>query len=150
MTVDIRTATPADTATLVPLVEQYWKFEGIDGFDAKRVEALLGRLLADESLGRAWIASVGGRPVGYLLAVFLFSLEHGGQAAEIDEIFVRTEQRGSKVGAQLLKAAETTCRAAGCTKIALQLGRGNGAARRFYLKNGYSERVFDLLDKDLG
>lgn len=146
---EVRAATVADVAVLLPLVESYWRFEGIRGFDKGRVEPLLKRLLTDPKLGGAWLATTDGKPAGYLLAVYLFSLEHGGLAAEIDEIFVSTDHRGQAHGARLLKEAETACRKAGCTKIALQLGRGNDSARRFYLQNGYNERVFDLLDKDL-
>ena len=147
---DIRPATPADLPLLVTLVGEYWKFEKIDGFDPERIGAVLRRMLADERLGRAWIAHVGGVPAGYLFIVFVFSIEHGGLTAEIDEFFVAAEHRGHAVGAQLLAEAETACRAAGCTNIALQLGRENESARRFYHRKGYSERHgYELLDKDL-
>jgi hypothetical protein len=47
----IRNASPHDMAALVGLVEQYWSFENIAGFDAARVESLLhAALFAD---GRA-------------------------------------------------------------------------------------------------
>ena len=40
--------------------------------------------------------------------------------------------------------------AAGCTNIALQLGRANESARQFYRRKGYGERDgYELLDKDL-
>jgi GNAT superfamily N-acetyltransferase len=147
---DIRPATPADVPVLLTLVEEYWKFEEIEGFDPERIGAVLRRALADERLGRAWIAHDGEAPAGYLFIVFVFSIEHGGLTAEIDEFFVAPEHRGHAVGAQLLAAAETACRAAGCTNITLQLGRENESARRFYRRKGYSERRgYELLDKDL-
>ena len=37
--VEVRSATRADVRTLVALVEQYWKFEAIEGFDATRIAA---------------------------------------------------------------------------------------------------------------
>ncbi len=150
MSIDIQPATTEDLPALLTLVEQYWRFEGIEGFDANRVEAVLRRALVDEKLGRAWIARVAGTSAGYLLVVFVFSLEHGGLTAEIDEFFVVPERRGHALGAQLLAEAEAACRAAGCTNIALQLGRENEPARRFYRRKGYSERLgYELLDKDL-
>jgi GNAT superfamily N-acetyltransferase len=48
-----------------------------------------------------WIAMAADRPVGYLLAVYVFSLEHLGLTAEIDEFYVLPEQRGGGVGAAL-------------------------------------------------
>src|SRR5687767_4507021 len=149
MSVDIRPATTDDLPELLALVEQYWRFEGIEGFEVNRVATVLRRALVDEKLGRAWIARVDDTPAGYLLAVFVFSLEHGGLTAEIDEFFVIPEQRGHALGAKLLAEAEAACRTAGCTSIALQLGRENEPARRFYRRKGYSERHgYELLDKD--
>jgi hypothetical protein len=34
---DIRRASLDDVSELLPLIEQYWRFEGIAGFDAGRV-----------------------------------------------------------------------------------------------------------------
>lgn len=150
VTVDVRPATRADVPALLALVEQYWRFEQIDAFDARRIAPLLERVLGNDALGRAWLARVDGAPAGYLLVVFVFSLEHQGLTAEIDEFFVRPAHRGQELGTRLLDAAETACRAAGCTNIALQLGRANEAARGFYRRKGYSERDgYELLDKDL-
>lgn len=42
-----------------------------------------------------WIAMDADKPIGYLLAVYVFSLEHLGLTAEIDEFYVVPEQRGS-------------------------------------------------------
>jgi GNAT superfamily N-acetyltransferase len=141
MTMDLRLATSTDVPALLALAEQYWRFEGIEGFDPEQLGSLLRRALADEKLGRAWIADIDGIPAGYLFVVFVFSLEHGGLTAEIDEFFVLPEHRGQAVGARLLAEAETACRTA---------GRENEPARRFYRRKGYSERHgYELLDKDL-
>lgn len=150
MSVVVRQATRGDVPALLTLVERYWRFENIAGFDAQRLGPLLERVLVDESLGRAWLALVGGEPAGYLLVVFVFSLEHQGLTAEIDELFVMPAHRGHALGARLLEAAEAACRTAGCTNIALQLGRDNESARQFYRRKGYAARDgFELLDKDL-
>ncbi|MEJ0087075.1 MAG: GNAT family N-acetyltransferase [Pseudomonadota bacterium] len=146
----IRLAVPRDSAALVPLVEQYWRFEAIEGFDAVRVTSLLEQVLKDAALGRAWIAAVDGKPAGYLLAVFVFSLEFQGLTAEIDELFVVERHRSLGLGGQLLDAAEAHFRAAGCTHVALQIGRDNEAARAFYQRRGFAGRSgFELVSKPL-
>ncbi len=86
--VEVRVATPADLPQLLPLIEQYWSFEGIVGFDPARVAVQCARLLSASDLGAGWLAVVEGRAAGYLLAVYLFSLEHQGVTAEIDEFFI--------------------------------------------------------------
>jgi GNAT superfamily N-acetyltransferase len=93
---------------------------------------------------------VNGKPAGYLLAVYVFSLEHLGVTAEIDEFFVLPSCRGHGAGSQLLQAAEAEFARMKCTNVSLQLGRGNDTARTFYRRQGYSERAgFELLDKML-
>jgi GNAT superfamily N-acetyltransferase len=140
----------ADIEALVPLVRSYWDFEHIPGFDATRVAAALGRQIADPRMAGGWIARVAGRPVGYLLAVYVFSLEHLGLTAEVDEFYVVPEQRGGGVGAALLQAAEAAFVEAGCTNVSLQVGRGNDEARAFYARRGYTPRDgYELLDKAL-
>jgi len=150
MNADIRPATANDIPALLTLVEQYWTFEDVPGFDSAAVARELGQLLADPRLGSGWIAYQRGEPVGYLLAVYVFSLEHLGLTAEIDEFFVLPSARGKGLGEALLKLAEAECVQCGCTNVALQLGRGNDRARVFYRAQGYEERAgFELLDKML-
>jgi GNAT superfamily N-acetyltransferase len=147
---EIRLAAPRDSAALVPLVEQYWRFEAIEGFDAARVAALLEQVLKDAVLGRAWIATVGGVPAAYLLGVFVFSLEHQGLTAEIDELFVVQRHRKLGLGGRLLDAAESHFRDSGCTHVALQIGRDNEAARAFYQRRGFASRNgFEMVSKAL-
>jgi ribosomal protein S18 acetylase RimI-like enzyme len=150
MSAEIRPVAAADIPALVPLVEQYWIFEDIEGFDAARVGREIGTLLADPRLGSGWIARVKGQAVGYLLAVYVFSLEHLGLTAEIDEFFVLPSARGKKVGEELLRLAEAEFVRRDCTNVSLQLARGNERARAFYRRQGYGERAgFELLDKML-
>lgn len=146
----IRPATGADVDRLLRLVREYWDFEGVGGFEEARVGEQLERLLSDPRLGAAWLAMDGDMPAGYLLAVYVFSLEHVGLTAEIDEFFIRTGFRGGGTGARMLRTAEEAFRAAGCTNASLQVGRANDAGRRFWMHQGYAPRAnFELLDKML-
>lgn len=148
--IEVRPATADDVHALAALVEQYWRFEAIERFDTSHMAGLLGRLIRQPSLGHAWLASVDGAPAGYLVAVYVFSLEHQGLTAEIDEFFVLPQHRRLGLGGQLLRLAETTFREAGCTNVSLQIGRDNSAAREFYRRHGYADRAgFELVDKML-
>ena len=148
--IEIRRAAASDVAALIPLIADYWRFESIAGFDPDSIGSQLARLLSARELGAGWLATVDGVVVGYLLAVYVFSLEHGGLTAEIDELFVRPAQRGQGAGAALLRTAEDEFQRAGCTNVSLQLSRRNDAARGFYRRHGYRERSgYELLDKML-
>jgi GNAT superfamily N-acetyltransferase len=147
---EIRQAGLEDVVELIPLVGNYWRFENISGFDPQRVAGQLARLFSAPNLGSGWLALVDGATVGYLLAVYVFSLEHLGLTAEIDEFFVMPEARGQGAGAALLRAAESEFARLGCTNVALQLSRDNDAARAFYRHHDYRERSgYELLDKTI-
>ena len=147
----VRRASPGDAAALLVLVAQYWEFEGILDFAPDAVQAQLERLLSSPSLGAVWVALEAQRSVGYLSLVYVFSLEHRGITAEIDEFFVVPEHRASGLGSQLLAEAEAESVRHGCTNISLQIGSSNRRANEFYRRHGYSERsAFQLLEKDLG
>jgi GNAT superfamily N-acetyltransferase len=146
----IRAASVQDVAALAILVEQYWSFEGIPGFDSRRIEELLRAALSAEGRARCWLAGQPGEPAGYLLAVPVFSLEHGGMMAEIDELFVTPAVRGRGIGAALLAEAERVLQESGVRRLQLQLASGNAHARDFYVARGYARRSsFDLWDKAL-
>jgi GNAT superfamily N-acetyltransferase len=148
--VQIQLASTEDIPVLLPMVEQYWRFENIEGFEPTRMRNLLARVLDDGSLGRAWVARVYNEPAGYLLAVYVFSLEHQGLTAEIDEFFVTPQHRGLGLGGRMLAAAEAQFRVEGCTNVSLQLGRSNEAARRFYRQHGFDDRAgYELVSKTL-
>ena len=51
MSTDIRPITAKDISALLPLVEQYWLFEDVAGFDTVRVGRELERAVADPRLG---------------------------------------------------------------------------------------------------
>jgi len=139
-----------DIAGITLLVQRYWEFESIEGFDASRIEALLSRLLSQPERGACWVAQADGRLRGYLLASFMFSLEHGGLMAEIDEVFVTQELRSGGLGSQLVAQAERELAQQGLVRLQLQLGVGNERARAFYERRGFSRRAgYELLDKPL-
>ena len=146
----VRPAAPGDIPQLLALVRRYWDYEHIEGFDALRVELLLQQLLSEPRLGAACVAEAEGRLTGYLIAVTVMSLEHGGLMAEIDELFVVPEARAHGVGTRLLDAAEAVLAARGCVRLQLQLAVANAAAREFYERRGYRARDgYRLLDKAL-
>lgn len=146
----IRFASTEDAAAIAALVERYWEFESIEGFDRLRVAVLLAQLISEPQRGACWVAEAEGRLAGYLLAVFVFSLEHGGLMAEIDEVFVSAEFRSAGLGSLLVTRAERDLAERGMVRLQLQLGMQNESARRFYQRHGFLRRAgYELFDKAL-
>jgi GNAT superfamily N-acetyltransferase len=146
----IRRAALPDVPQLLSLVRRYWEFEGLTPFNALRTEVVLEGLISQASRGAVWVADEDGRLVGYLILVFVVSVEHGGLMAEIDELYVCEADRGRGTGGGLLSACEEEVRRRGCVRLQLQIGVGNEAARAFYSRRGFAARAgYTLLDKPL-
>jgi GNAT superfamily N-acetyltransferase len=146
----IRRAALPDIPQLLLLVRRYWEFEGLTHFSALKVELVLKHLVENESAGAVWVAEEGAGLVGYLILVFVVSVEHGGLMAEIDELYVCEAQRGRGTGGELLGACEQELRRRGCVRLQLQIALANEAARGFYLRRGFAHRSgYTLLDKPL-
>lgn len=143
----VQRATVHDVDALLPLIWGYWNFEGIVGCEQSRIAGQLQAVLSHPNLGAAWLAIVADAPVGYLLAVYVFSLEHRGITAKVDERFVMPSQG---VGTALLASAEAEFLREGCTNVSLQLSRDNDSARAFYYRHGYVRRsAYELLEQPL-
>jgi GNAT superfamily N-acetyltransferase len=120
-------------------------------------------LLADDTHGAVWVAeldneldselgseldSTAGRLIdGYAVITWGWSIEIGGLDVVLDEIYVRTRNRGT--GARMLAALEAGCRARGVKRITLETELPNAAARRLYERHGYEADTSIWMAKEL-
>jgi GNAT superfamily N-acetyltransferase len=137
----IEIGTLADVPQIVVLMQDYWSFEGLAGFESARMSQLLGQLLSQPHLGTVWVAREGSALIGYLIAVFVFSFEYQGLVAEVDELYVVAQARRRGIGTALLDVAEASFADASCTGVQLQLAAGNRSAHAFYHSRGYAARA---------
>ena len=88
--VDLVVARQPDLSLLARLVGEFYTESG-HALDATRrvlVCRALERLVADDSLGRAWViraAGEGAEHAGYMVVTLGFSIEHGGRDAFVDQ-----------------------------------------------------------------
>ena len=136
----IRHAQPADAEAIVPLIASYWRDDGIEGFDEARIRKQAREFLAQPAFGQAWLAEVEGLIAGYLICTFVYSFEHGGLMAEIDELFVREDLRGQGIGRALVAQASGELPARGCHLLQMQVADGNLEAQRFYRRLDFGEK----------
>lgn len=81
-------ATGADEALLLELVREFHASERLS-LPVERIRGALQLLLADRTLGRAYLARAGDEVVGYMMLGFGFSLEFLCRDAFVDELYVR-------------------------------------------------------------
>jgi ribosomal protein S18 acetylase RimI-like enzyme len=138
--ISIANAQPRDVPELVYLMQQYWDFERIRGFQPEGVAALLQRFMAQPQHGGCWLASRGAETLGYLLCCNLFSFEHGGLIGVIDELYVLPTSQGTGIGKALVTHAEVAMRERGCVLIEMEVAEKNFRAQQFYSLLGFATR----------
>jgi GNAT superfamily N-acetyltransferase len=133
----IRPASPSDQRALLPLIEEYYKFDALK-FDGQTIDYALQRLLRSRKLGRVWmIETAKCELAGYAILTYNYDLEFGGIQAIITEFFITEPYRRHSLGRRMIAALSNFCRKSGITTIELQVTRGNRRARRFYESLGF-------------
>jgi ribosomal protein S18 acetylase RimI-like enzyme len=100
--------------------------------DREWAAASFARLLRDEARGAVWIARRGAEAAGHVVLVLRHSMEFGGTAGVIDDLFVRPQFRRQGVGSELLSALFDACRKLHVAAVHVEVGPGNVSASALY------------------
>jgi GNAT superfamily N-acetyltransferase len=133
---EIQTAQPSDLAPILQLLHTQLQEHDIVLTDQVLQRATRG-LIEDHKLGRILTARLGGELVGVAVISFLWTLEHGGPAAWLDEVYVEPSRRGEGIGRKLVEAAMQVARESGCIALDLEVDAGHEAAERLYERMGF-------------
>ena len=128
-------AEPGDIDLLLTLMREYYAFDHLD-FDEAKARRNATALLADPSLGRAWLFRDEGGPVGYAALAIGFGLEFGKDAF-LDELYVREHVRSRGLGELAMQTIEAEARAMGVEAIHLQVDPENEPAKALYRQSGF-------------
>jgi GNAT superfamily N-acetyltransferase len=133
---EIQTAQPADLAPIFQLLRTQLEEHDVVLTEQALQHATQG-LIEDHALGRILTARLGGELVGVAVISFLWTLEHGGPAAWLDEVYVEPSRRGDGIGRKLVEAAMQVARDSGCIALDLEVDAGHEAAERLYERMGF-------------
>lgn len=133
----IREATGADRETVVALLRAQLDEHSIELAPAAIGFAVRG-LERNRELGRVLVAvEKDGTIVGVAVLSFLWTLEHGGASAWLDELYVAPAGRGRGIGRALTEAAIACADAAQCIALDLEVEPGHEVAERLYERLGF-------------
>lgn len=136
-TATIREATSSDRDAVVALLRAQLEEHSIELAPAAIDFAVRG-LERNRELGRVLVAAdAGGRIVGVAVLSFLWTLEHGGASAWLDELYVAPAARGTGLGRALTEAAIAAADAAQCIALDLEVEPGHEVAERLYERLGF-------------
>jgi GNAT superfamily N-acetyltransferase len=144
-----RPAVADDIELLVGFSAALYAEDGTALFVRSRAEAGFRQLVNDESLGRVWLIEEGGRPVGYLVLTWGFTIEYDGRVGLIDELFVEPGHRSQGLGARAIQVAEVACRTRGIRAVQLEVARANTRAQALYRREGFVDHDRYLMTKEL-
>ncbi len=97
----------------------------------------LDTLLANPALGHAYLIEDESGPVGYLILIYSFSIEHAGHTALLDELYISASSRGKGLCKAAVQFAIATARDADCRILYLEVSEENLSARQLYTKAGF-------------
>jgi GNAT superfamily N-acetyltransferase len=129
-------ATRADRAALLELLAAQLGEHDIALGDERLGRAIDG-LLEDPDRGALLVAKRGGETVGVACLSWIWTLEHGGESAWLDELYVRPALRERGTGTALLHAAIAAARARGCLAVDLEVEAEHARAANLYAREGF-------------
>jgi len=144
-----RVAQASDVETLLDFMQDLYSQDGY-GYDRGKARAALIPLFENSQLGRAWVISDGGSPVGYAVLCFGYSLEWLGKDAFVDEIYLREEYRGRGWGKMTMGFLEGAARDLGVRALHLGVEKGNDRALGLYEAVGFRKHDATFLSKWIG
>ncbi len=141
----------ASESSIPELLGMMGEFYSIDGypFDLEKTRANLRTFLNTAHMGRIWILWLDGKAVGYAILTFLFSFEHGGKMAFLDEFYVREPYRKLGIGLSTLRFLENEAYHLGIKRVQLELEKHNDVAKALYLRQGFADSGRYLFSKKI-
>ena len=133
----VRPATLADRDAVLALLRVQFDEHAIALGDAPLGRAL-ERAIVDPAVCTVLVATRDDRIVGVAVLSSTWTLEHGGAAAWLDELYVEPAERGRGIGRQLLAAASTAIADWGAASIDLEVDAAHERAAHLYQREGFT------------
>ena len=134
--ITVRAARRDDLPALTALLIAQLRDHGNDVSDDDLAAAARG-MIERPQRGQFLLALDGGTVVGLAALSYLWTLERGGLAAWLDELYVLPERRDAGIGAALVAAAIATACAAGALAVELEIEAGHERVASLYRRTGF-------------
>lgn len=142
--IQFKVATISDTELILPLVKEFYDYDGLNFVEEKARMTLIG-ILNDRSLGMVWLILDGSDVVGYSVLTLGYSLEYQGRDSFIDEIYLKESHRRKGIGTKALEIMLEYCKEIKVRALHLEVERTNNKAQAFYEKAGFKDHARRLM-----
>jgi GNAT superfamily N-acetyltransferase len=125
-----------DRAQIIDLLTEQLEEHGVT-VSIARLAAAVDGVLDDPALGFLHVARAGRIVMGVAYVSAIWSMEHMGKSAWLDELYVDPDYRGEGVGTELLLAVMERARRDGCAALDLEVYSTHAQAERLYQRQGF-------------
>jgi GNAT superfamily N-acetyltransferase len=114
-----------------------------------RLAAAVDGVLEHPERGFFHVARTGRTVIGVAYVSYIWSMEHMGKSAWLDELYVDPDYRGEGVGSELLFAAMDRARREGCIAMDLEVTHHHARAEGLYRREGFRQLSANRWQKKL-
>lgn len=134
-----RPFTPQDHDTVLPMVWGFYHSDAVSHPVDASIQERTFQAAADpnEPLLQGVLILYDGRPAGFLYLTECYSCEAGGRCVFLEELFLKPEYRGRRLGREIMAWIEGQYPAA--RRFRLEVNDDNPAAIHLYRRVGYRE-----------
>lgn len=108
-------------------------------FNLQKASSNIARLSSEPHLGEIWLVRAENTIVGYTILTFVFSFEHAGIVAFLDELFLQERYRKLGLGSKILTFLTDRAAELGIVRMHLELEKHNVPAKELYGKQGFAD-----------
>jgi ribosomal protein S18 acetylase RimI-like enzyme len=136
--ITVRPANSNDLEALVALMRAFYAESGFT-LDEQAAAESFRWLLNNPLFGAIWLAESPTTPVGHVVLIYRYAMEHGGMVGIIDDLYVAPVFRRCGAGRALLSVLFAACRQQGCAAVSVEVGESNAAALALYQQCGLAQ-----------
>ncbi|MCW5889539.1 MAG: GNAT family N-acetyltransferase [bacterium] len=133
---EIRRATAGDREAAVRLLAAQLAEHDIPA-PRPQLEKAIDGMLAREERGAILLALRDGAPIGLAVMSQTWTVEHGGTAMWLDELYIEPAHRGGGIGARLLDAVVAEAQRRGARALDLEVTADHARAANLYARRGF-------------
>ena len=132
VSLQIRPATRADTATIVRFIRELAEYEKLLHVCRTTEDALASQLFGDRRYAECLIGELGGKPEGFALFFHNFSTFECKPGIYLEDLYVTPDSRGKGLGKALLLSLARLAAERGCARLEWAVLDWNKPAIEFY------------------
>lgn len=104
----------------------------------EKISAAVDGIFTNPNLGALHVALSGEKIIGVSCLSFIWTIEHGGKAAWLEEIYLLPEFRGTGIGTKLLQVTLEFAKNQNCSAVDLEVEDDHARVKKLYERHGFS------------